>query len=101
MGKNRESFKAVAESRTQNAIRYIESLGKLPCIFSDQITEEDTRAIFKALKRAIREAKKDFENGGLRHQPFSLSSPEVDLHVTCTRKLSLTESKLISRKRGL
>ena len=100
MSKDREAFKVVAESRTQNAIRYIESLGKLPCLFSDQITEEDTKAIFKALKSAIREAKKDFEEGGVRHQPFRLASPDVERHVTCDRKLNWSDRKLITNKRN-
>ena len=69
---SRESFMVVAESRTNNALRYIRSIGKLAYLFPEQITEEDTKEILKALGTAIRKTKKDFKNGGNKHQPFKI-----------------------------
>ena len=57
----RENFKRLAESRTENALRYIRSIGKLANKNNYEYSDEDYKKIFRALESAIRESKNNFE----------------------------------------
>ncbi len=69
----RSNFVRLAESRTENALRYIRSIGKLANKNSYDYTEEDYKIIFKALESALRDSKSKFEGKKKNQSSFTLS----------------------------
>ena len=68
----RSNFIRLAESRTDNALRYIKSIGKLANKSSYEYNEKDYKAIFSALEAAIREAKNNFQGKKKHIDKFKL-----------------------------
>ena len=72
----REKFVALAQTRTQNAIKQIQLIGNLANRSSYEYNEQDVKAIFSALSAEIKKSKVKFGSGGdgKTEAGFSLAS---------------------------
>ncbi len=67
--KNRERFVGLAEKRVSRAIKDLRLVGNLSNRSNYSYTEDDARAIFKALEKEIRGLKQRFSSGENGEKP--------------------------------
>ena len=75
MGESREKFVSLAEKRVNKALNDIRLIGNLSNRSNYTYTDDDVKAVFSALERELRQAKKRFQpnQAGTEEPLFTLT----------------------------